>query len=330
MAMRKYIIGAMLAVSLTIAGSAWAWDDMAQGYGTSTLDTLYCKLTGCAITGSMVAATGNQALVTIDSATNKAAGDDTILQLYSTDTLSPGTSRAISYGWKTGGNWVEYFGVGIGTGSVKSIVYAGKLELTSSAGSLELGPQYAVSNIASYWQVGGTGLDVRNSAFSVGDGTYSAALITPGTGTLLAEGAAEFQSGAYVTGGVYATGCIGTYLKNSSAALVAGTVVQADSATDSSFQLGAANNDYSVGVLRNSCARGATCLVCTSGRVSVLVKDGQACARNKWVYQSDIAGRADFSDNPTDEAQHRKEIGHCIETKNSGTAITCAIVTHFN
>jgi len=69
----------------------------------------------------------------------------------------------------------------------------------------------------------------------------------------------------------------------------------------------------------------------------VLLQDGTASTRGYWVRTSTTtAGRADATNvappGGTVSAleEHLKEIGHCLETKGSGTDVLAKCILHFN
>lgn len=199
--MRNYLIGAALAACVTIAGTALAFDDVRGGIGFGEGDARYLKLAGGgALTGSMTAATGNETIFTGVTSTNKASsGNDTVVQWTHTDTASPGTSRVFSLINPAYGS--EVFGISPGSGSVKSVIYAGTVELSTSAGSIDIRPNLFLANQAFYIGAGASNkiVDIRTSPFAIGDGTYVTAVggLTLGTGSLLTEGPTEHQGPTY-------------------------------------------------------------------------------------------------------------------------------------
>ena len=69
----------------------------------------------------------------------------------------------------------------------------------------------------------------------------------------------------------------------------------------------------------------------------MLLQDGTASTRGYWVRTSTTtAGRADATNvappGGTVSAleEHLKEIGHCLETKGSGTDVLAKCILHFN
>jgi len=220
--MRKYLAGALLAAIVAVAGSAWAWDDMAGGYGTATLDGLYCKLAGCSMTGAidldgqalldggtwslgagrvstvLNAATGDQIAAHIRYTTNKASsGDDYGLKISMTDTASPGTSyplyvvvgTAPKLQMDNAGN--VNFGNSISAGPIgdSSIVTIGKTYIQAAS---TLGANFRIFGpSASYWT------SFLTSPVAIGDNVYVPAYVTPAAGVLLVETAIESQGPVY-------------------------------------------------------------------------------------------------------------------------------------
>lgn len=116
---------------------------------------------------------------------------------------------------------------------------------------------------------------------------------------------------------------------------VKGTVIRAGTVVDNSFSLETEEFEAIGVVYDNGIADGNDCFVVVSGIAEVLLKDGTAATRGYWVKCADIDGRAEVTTPPTgigalSTAEHFKEIGHCIESKSSGTNVLAKIVLHFN
>lgn len=113
---------------------------------------------------------------------------------------------------------------------------------------------------------------------------------------------------------------------------VKGSVVSASDTTDLAFKL--QSNEYdAIGiVLESGIADGQECKIVISGKAQVLLKDSTASARGQVLFSADTDGRAIASDIPTppNADSHFKEIGHCIESKGTGTNVLCWGVIHFN
>lgn len=122
------------------------------------------------------------------------------------------------------------------------------------------------------------------------------------------------------------------------AASVKGTLVEADDTTDNAFKVMVADDPDPIGaVYEDGIADGEPCWVVVAGIAEVLIEDGTAATRSYWAKVSDtVAGRADIT-NPAPAGgaiaaleDHFTEIGHCLETKGSGTDVLAKIVMHFN
>lgn len=131
------------------------------------------------------------------------------------------------------------------------------------------------------------------------------------------------------------TGGLAVKLTNrTGASTVKGTLVHCSLTYDNAFDIAPADSYDCVGVVLNSGnANGAASYIVIAGITEVLLKDGTSSTRGNWVKASDTAGRADASgavpSPPTADA-HFKEIGHCLESKTSGTDVLCKIMLHFN
>lgn len=118
---------------------------------------------------------------------------------------------------------------------------------------------------------------------------------------------------------------------------VKGSLVQADTTVDNAFILSAVDEYMTIGVVYESgIADGFECWVVVAGLADVLLKDATASVRGNWVKAADAAGRADATNafppggtiNALDE--HTREIGHCLESKGSGTDVLARCLIHFN
>ena len=122
-------------------------------------------------------------------------------------------------------------------------------------------------------------------------------------------------------------------INGTGAASVKGTVVSVSPSTDGEFVL--QNNEYdSVGVVAESrMADGSECFVTIQGVAEVLWKDGEAATRGNVAISADTDGRAIGvavpSSNPV-TAEHFKEIGHVIQSKDAGTNVLVRCILHFN
>lgn len=113
---------------------------------------------------------------------------------------------------------------------------------------------------------------------------------------------------------------------------VRGTIVEIyDGAVDNAVETSEADDTHSVGVMySNNTADGQPCWVVIEGRCQVLLKDGVAGVRGYWLGVSDTPGRANCKSDPADVTDHNREIGHCMEQRNSGTNVRVYGIIHFN
>ena len=118
-------------------------------------------------------------------------------------------------------------------------------------------------------------------------------------------------------------------------ASVKGSVVHCSETTDDAFDLQADEFDAMGVVYENGIADGSDCLVVVAGIADVLLKDGTAATRGYWAKASDTDGRAEVTTAPSgigalDVGEHFREIGHCIESKGSGSDVLAKCILHFN
>jgi len=128
------------------------------------------------------------------------------------------------------------------------------------------------------------------------------------------------------------------YLTNKTgSASVKGELVEPSDGTDNAFKQASADDIAVIGaVYEDGVADGDECLIVIYGRCQVLIKDGTTSTRAYWTKTSDVAGRADATNAAPPGGtigaleEHMQEIGHCIESKGSGTAVLVFIMMHFN
>lgn len=114
---------------------------------------------------------------------------------------------------------------------------------------------------------------------------------------------------------------------------VLGSVVAISPAADNCFIL-QTNEFDAIGVVAESGrATGQVTWVIISGVAKVLFKNGVAPVRGNVALSADTDGRATYiavpSANPI-QAEHFKEIGHVMESKQAGTNIIANVLIHFN
>ncbi len=121
------------------------------------------------------------------------------------------------------------------------------------------------------------------------------------------------------------------------AASVRGTIVVASTGTDNAFSAAGVDSDMPIGIVYDvGVVDGSECWVVVYGIAQVLLKDATAATRGYWVKVSDTAGRADATTSVPPGGtvgaleEHMQEVGHCIESKTSGTNVLSQCVIHFN
>jgi hypothetical protein len=114
---------------------------------------------------------------------------------------------------------------------------------------------------------------------------------------------------------------------------VAGEIVQPDPSVDNAFEIAPTDGINPIGVVyEDGIADGSECWVVIAGIADILIEDGTAATRGNFVRTgSTTAGRADMaSGSPASQAVHFQEVGHCIESKGSGTDVKAKAMIHFN
>ena len=119
-------------------------------------------------------------------------------------------------------------------------------------------------------------------------------------------------------------------INKTGAASVKGTIVRASTTTDDAFEVAPISSDEPIGiVLDNGVPDGSYCRVVTGGKAQVLLEDGVASTHGYWVEMSaTVAGRAIVAADPV-PATHWSEVGHCLESKVSGTDVLMWCNVHF-
>lgn len=116
---------------------------------------------------------------------------------------------------------------------------------------------------------------------------------------------------------------------------VKGTIVSPSTTDDDAFEIQSSAYDAFGVVYESGVADGSYCWVIIGGRAQVLLADSTAAVRGNWTKCSDTDGRAEVTTAPTgigalSTAEHFKEIGHCIESKDAGTNVLAYVILHFN
>jgi len=121
-------------------------------------------------------------------------------------------------------------------------------------------------------------------------------------------------------------------INDTGALSVKGSVVEASSAVDSAFQLQSTRLE-AIGIVYDSgIADGELCRVVVSGIADVLLENGQSATRGNWLGCAPTAGRAYTNSIPPPIAvtDHFRELGHCLQSVNSGTDVLVRAMVHFN
>jgi hypothetical protein len=138
-------------------------------------------------------------------------------------------------------------------------------------------------------------------------------------------------------GGIYITpeGGLARQLTNKTgAATVKGTLVFPSSTVDNAFETSTAQYDGIGFVYESGIADGSAAWVVFSGVAEALFEDGNAPVRDYWVRASTTAGRVYCEAAPSgggfiNASEHFKEVGHCQESKSSGTDVLARVAVHF-
>lgn len=109
-----------------------------------------------------------------------------------------------------------------------------------------------------------------------------------------------------------------------------GTIVVASTTTDNAVGLAPGETKMPIGVIYESgIADGSPVKVVTYGKADVLLKNGESATHGFWCAVSDTAGRM-YQESEPNPTEHYREIGHCLESKSSGTNVLARIQLHFN
>ena len=126
-------------------------------------------------------------------------------------------------------------------------------------------------------------------------------------------------------------------INKTGATSIKGTIVSASFTTDNAFQVSAIDSVIPMGaVYESGVPDGQFCWVVVSGIAEVLLKDATPAVRGNWVGTADVAGRVlaggggHPGTNPPAQAEHNKELGHCLESKDAGVNVLVKIIMHFN
>ena len=111
-----------------------------------------------------------------------------------------------------------------------------------------------------------------------------------------------------------------------------GTLVSISNTEANGFILAGQTTSHSkpIGVVYEEGANNAECWIIVSGIAQILLKNGISANTGDLIGVSDVNGRVyTISSGPASVTEHDKEVGHCIETKTSGTDVLIKTVIHF-
>lgn len=119
---------------------------------------------------------------------------------------------------------------------------------------------------------------------------------------------------------------------------VKGTLLDAHPTVDNAFGILGADEEHPIGVVyEDGIADGSECWVVVHGIAEVLLEDGTISTRGYWARTSitdpgrvDITNAAPPGGGIPELDIHMREVGHCIESKGSGTDVIAKIIMHFN
>jgi hypothetical protein len=266
---------------------------------------------------TLSAATGNETAFSLTHTVNKSSsGNDYGLVVNQVDTLSPGTSYLFA-GQRNGGD--------VFTVSNSGIISAREIRTWSGDATMTIsGDNLGNNNLGSKITMAGGTLSQSTASvvavsivpiYNMGAATGAIDLRTNRTETAVGSGvqrcysaqvAGVEQWGLDNQGNTVQLGCRSALFINSSSTLTRGELVEVDSATDGSVIRSPfdSSTDYTgsqrvLGVVygayastATTCARGATCIICTEGKAQVLV-DATATTRGYVCTSSTAtAGRA--------------------------------------
>lgn len=143
---------------------------------------------------------------------------------------------------------------------------------------------------------------------------------------LFAERMGSGSSGFTPEGGIFQT------FVNNTGNSVKGTIVVASTSIDNAVDIAPGDSLMPIGIIyENGIQNGNLVKVVTSGKAAVLLKNNEPANRGFWCGVSDTPGRMYQRTDPTFTIlEHSREIGHSLESKNSGTDVLALINLHFN
>lgn len=125
-------------------------------------------------------------------------------------------------------------------------------------------------------------------------------------------------------------GIIETFINDTGAPSIKGTIVSASPLVDNAVSLSNASSILPMGVIyENGVRAGDIVKVVVLGKAQVLLKDGTAATRGHWCGVSDVPGRMYQTIIPTD-AEHFRQIGYSLEQKSASFNQLSLVQLNFN
>lgn len=127
-------------------------------------------------------------------------------------------------------------------------------------------------------------------------------------------------------------GVASKFTNGTGAILKHGTAVSLSAAADRTILHQTIEYDC-IGFVYGDTAIGAEAWVVTTGVAEALFTDGNQPQRGYWVKASATDGRVEAAVAPSGvsaiaAAEHFKEVGHCMQTKDAGTDVVALIIVH--
>ncbi len=144
---------------------------------------------------------------------------------------------------------------------------------------------------------------------------------------LFASRGGNSGSGFTSEGGYYET-----FVNNTGAESIKGTIVVASSTANNGVSIAPAGSVMPIGVIyEDGVDNNAEVKVVVYGKAQVLLKNGEAATAGYWCGVSvDTAGRMYQVSTSPSTSEHNREIGHSLQSAVSGTNVLSLVQLHFN
>lgn len=127
-------------------------------------------------------------------------------------------------------------------------------------------------------------------------------------------------------GGMYET-----FINNTGATSVKGTIVVASTSVDNAVMIAPADTVMPIGVIYESgIAINSPVKVIVYGKAEVLLKNTIASVHGYWAGVSDVAGRMYQVATAPSTTEHNREIGYSLQSVAGGTDVLAMVQIHFN